>query len=134
MDNTTRAPDAQLSAYLSQLRSSGLLYKPASLALSGSLVALARHPPRDMASSSRTNERKALDLSHHLSELAKRRQVSPLKGIFKYAFKPGIIMLAGGADHHSVGRRGVLTWPWRLIQVFRLRTTSPFTQSRPTCL
>ena len=38
----------------------------------------------------------AIDLSHHLSELAKARQLSPLKGLARYFGKPGIISLAGG--------------------------------------
>ncbi|KAJ7700049.1 pyridoxal phosphate-dependent transferase [Mycena rosella] len=38
----------------------------------------------------------ALDLSHHLSDLAKARQTSPLKGLFRYWGKPGLISLAGG--------------------------------------
>lgn len=38
---------------------------------------------------------KAIDLSHHLSDLAKARQVSPLKGLQKY-FKPDAIQFAGG--------------------------------------
>lgn len=38
----------------------------------------------------------AIDLSHHLSELSKRRELSPLKGLAKYFGQPGIISLAGG--------------------------------------
>ncbi|KAJ7498959.1 pyridoxal phosphate-dependent transferase [Mycena latifolia] len=38
----------------------------------------------------------AIDLSHHLSDLAKARQTSPLKGLQKYWGKPGLISLAGG--------------------------------------
>ena len=38
----------------------------------------------------------AIDLSHHLSELSKRRKTSPLKGMQKYMTKPGTLMLAGG--------------------------------------
>jgi aromatic amino acid aminotransferase I len=45
---------------------------------------------------SNTSERKALDHTHHLSQLAIRRDVSPLKGLFKYAGKPGMLILAGG--------------------------------------
>jgi len=41
-------------------------------------------------------ERKAIDLSHHLSELSKARPVSPLKGLARYLGKPGLVMLAGG--------------------------------------
>ncbi|KAF8524564.1 PLP-dependent transferase [Hysterangium stoloniferum] len=38
---------------------------------------------------------KSVNLSHHLSETAKGRKVSPLKGIQKH-IKPGAIMMAGG--------------------------------------
>ncbi|KAF9247270.1 pyridoxal phosphate-dependent transferase [Melanogaster broomeanus] len=38
---------------------------------------------------------KAVDLSHHLSELSKARELSPLKGLQKY-FVPGTLSLAGG--------------------------------------
>lgn len=48
-------------------------------------------------------ERKALDHSHHLSELAIRRGVSPLKGLFKYAAKPGMLVLAGGKYYYVIG-------------------------------
>lgn len=39
---------------------------------------------------------KAIDLSHHLSDLAKARKPSPLKSLAKYFGKPGLISLAGG--------------------------------------
>lgn len=39
---------------------------------------------------------KSIDLSHHLSDLAKARAVSPLKGFFKYYGRPGILALGGG--------------------------------------
>lgn len=38
----------------------------------------------------------AIDLSHHLSAVAKRRVQSPLKGLQKYYGKPGVLSLAGG--------------------------------------
>ncbi|KAM0751020.1 PLP-dependent transferase [Meredithblackwellia eburnea MCA 4105] len=38
----------------------------------------------------------AIDLSHHLSQLSRERMQSPLKGMYKYFTRPGIIMLAGG--------------------------------------
>jgi aromatic amino acid aminotransferase I / 2-aminoadipate transaminase len=41
-------------------------------------------------------QNKAIDLSHHLSNLAVRRQVSPLKGLAKYMGNPNMIALAGG--------------------------------------
>lgn len=37
--------------------------------------------------------RMAIDLSHHLSELAKARRLSPLKTFSKYMGLPGIISL-----------------------------------------
>jgi aromatic amino acid aminotransferase I len=39
---------------------------------------------------------KSIDLSHHLSDLAKRRVDSPLKTFYKYYGRPGILPLAGG--------------------------------------
>ncbi|GAA5977010.1 hypothetical protein JCM10908_004820 [Rhodotorula pacifica] len=38
----------------------------------------------------------SIDLSHHLSELAKARISSPLKGLYKYFTQPGMLSLAGG--------------------------------------
>ena len=38
----------------------------------------------------------ALDLSHHLSDIASARVPSPLKIFQRYWGKPGIISLAGG--------------------------------------
>lgn len=37
-------------------------------------------------------------MSHHLSDLAKARNVSPLKGFFKY-YTPDVLALAGGVPH-----------------------------------
>ncbi|GJJ07013.1 hypothetical protein Clacol_001211 [Clathrus columnatus] len=39
---------------------------------------------------------KSIDLSHHLSNLAKSRNVSPLKDLQKYIQRPGLIQMAGG--------------------------------------
>lgn len=57
----------------------------------------------DPGSSSRTiftmeavNKQNAIDLSHHLSDVARARGVSPLKALQKYFGQPGIISLAGG--------------------------------------
>ncbi|SCV73613.1 BQ2448_6043 [Microbotryum intermedium] len=38
----------------------------------------------------------AIDLSHHLSLLARSRMSSPLKAMYKYYTRPGMLMLAGG--------------------------------------
>lgn len=38
----------------------------------------------------------AIDLTHHISDLAKRRQVSPLKGLQKFILNKDTIVLAGG--------------------------------------
>ncbi|KAJ7507762.1 pyridoxal phosphate-dependent transferase [Mycena galericulata] len=38
----------------------------------------------------------AIDLSHHLSQLSRARQTSPLKGLAKYLGQPGLLILAGG--------------------------------------
>lgn len=42
---------------------------------------------------------KAIDLSHHLSELSKSRMPSPLKGLARYWGRPGLISLAGGVSY-----------------------------------
>ena len=47
-------------------------------------------------------QNKAIDLSHHLSDVSKARLVSPLKGLAKYMGNPNLITLAGG-EHDSVG-------------------------------
>ncbi|KZT71526.1 PLP-dependent transferase [Daedalea quercina L-15889] len=39
---------------------------------------------------------KAIDLSHHLSDVSRARETSPLKGLSKFLGKPGLIVLAGG--------------------------------------
>ncbi len=39
---------------------------------------------------------KAIDLSHHLSDVSRARGVSPLKGLARYLERPGMISLAGG--------------------------------------
>lgn len=79
---------------------------------------------------------KAIDLSHHLSDLSRARQPSPLKGLAKYFGKEGLISLAGGmpapsyfpfADvsanvlvHDSFAintseRNSSISWIWRLF-------------------
>lgn len=45
---------------------------------------------------------KAIDLSHHLSELANNRLPSPLKAFYRYMSKPGMISLGGGMEHCQV--------------------------------
>ncbi|KAG5637783.1 hypothetical protein H0H81_003284 [Sphagnurus paluster] len=41
----------------------------------------------------------AMDLSHHLSNIARARTTSPLKGLQEYFGRPGMISLAGGLPH-----------------------------------
>lgn len=48
------------------------------------------------------SERKAVDLSHHLSLVARSRMPSPLKDILSYMHLPGMISLAGGLPHPSL--------------------------------
>jgi hypothetical protein len=43
-----------------------------------------------------SSQGEAVDLSHHLSRVARERMLSPLKGLQKYFDKPGVISLAGG--------------------------------------
>ena len=80
---------------------------------------------------------KAIDLSHHLTEVSKSRETSPLKGLARYFGKPGIISLAGGmpspvyfpvaslsaetlafdsfATTPSVSSESNVSWFWRLF-------------------
>ena len=68
---------------------------------------------------------KAIDLSHHLSDLSRARQTSPLKGLAKYFGRPGLISLAGGKSRACL--------PWlrnsECVQVCRARHTSPSARS-----
>ncbi|KAK1224386.1 hypothetical protein PQX77_012682 [Marasmius sp. AFHP31] len=43
----------------------------------------------------------ALDLSHHLSDVARQRNPSPLKFLMKYMGRPGIISLVGGLPNEN---------------------------------
>ncbi|GAA5856155.1 hypothetical protein JCM8547_003007 [Rhodosporidiobolus lusitaniae] len=49
-----------------------------------------------ISNSSLDDKPNAIDLSDHLSVLAKSRMQSPLKGLYKYFQRPGILILAGG--------------------------------------
>ena len=51
---------------------------------------------------------KAIDLSHHISEVANARKISPLKGLQKYQGRPGLISLAGGMYLRYCPRRPLL--------------------------
>ncbi|GAA6006112.1 hypothetical protein JCM10207_000527 [Rhodosporidiobolus poonsookiae] len=53
-------------------------------------------PLASAASSPTSDLPSAIDLSHHLSDLAKARLSSPLKGLYKYFQRPGMLMFAGG--------------------------------------
>ncbi|KIY71393.1 aromatic aminotransferase Aro8 [Cylindrobasidium torrendii FP15055 ss-10] len=44
----------------------------------------------------------AIDLSHHLSLLARSRKASPLKDILAYLHYPGMVSLAGGLPHPAL--------------------------------
>ncbi|PSR73704.1 hypothetical protein PHLCEN_2v10623 [Hermanssonia centrifuga] len=81
-------------------------------------------------------QQKAIDLSHHLSDLSRARLVSPLKGLAKYMGNPNLIALAGGMPHpsyfpfadisasalvpdsfslESTPRESALSWVWKLF-------------------
>ncbi|KDR83779.1 hypothetical protein GALMADRAFT_110657 [Galerina marginata CBS 339.88] len=88
----------------------------------------------------------AIDLSHHLSVLARNRGISPLKGLHKYFGQPGILNLAGGlpspdyfpfntvkadilvSDSFSTkstsGTKSPLSWIWSLFSGGQ-ETTAP---------
>ncbi|GAA5913791.1 hypothetical protein JCM6882_007700 [Rhodosporidiobolus microsporus] len=54
-------------------------------------------PPRRTNSDGTSSDKPdSIDLSHHLSDLAKARLTSPLKGLYKYFNRPGMLMFAGG--------------------------------------
>ncbi|OCH95918.1 PLP-dependent transferase [Obba rivulosa] len=86
---------------------------------------------------------KAIDLSHHLSELSKARQTSPLKGLAKFFGQPGLISLAGGMPSEAyfpfaniggdalipdsfavktAGQESSLSWFWKLFGKTKERT------------
>ena len=52
---------------------------------------------------------KSIDLSHHLSDVAKARRPSPLKTLAKYLYNPGLIPLAGGSYLVATGSAEKLT-------------------------
>lgn len=49
---------------------------------------------------------KAIDLSHHLSNVSRARGLSPLKGLARYLERPGLISLAGGEHRPCVSDGG----------------------------
>ncbi|KAG8813589.1 hypothetical protein FRC18_002391 [Serendipita sp. 400] len=51
----------------------------------------------------------ALDFSHHISELGKARRPFPIKSVFKYFGRPGLLAMAGGKPCLS-NPFGFLTW------------------------
>ncbi|EPS98782.1 hypothetical protein FOMPIDRAFT_1024508 [Fomitopsis schrenkii] len=92
---------------------------------------------------------KAIDLSHHLSDVSRARQTSPLKGLGKYNGRPGLISLAGGLpsvayfpfsaisgdalDPNSFSLKpseqdtSSLSWFWKLFSRANKEKTSPIT-------
>ncbi|KAI0355373.1 PLP-dependent transferase [Trametes cingulata] len=97
-----------------------------------------------MASSEK--RQKAIDLSHHLSDLARARETSPLKGLARYVGRPGVISLAGGmpspdyfpfagisgdalvSESFSVSKAqpesSGLSWLWKLFGARKEKTTT----------
>ncbi|KAH9855019.1 PLP-dependent transferase [Lenzites betulinus] len=99
-----------------------------------------------MASSEK--QQKSVDLSHHLSELARARATSPLKGIGRLFERPGMISLAGGmpnpdyfpfaaisgdalvSDSFAVNNQpseSSLSWLWKLFGSSRKEKTNAIT-------
>lgn len=70
---------------------------------------------------------KAIDLSHHLSHLAKARIESPLKNLQKYIERPGLISMAGGTlfngmssstnEKYKIGAPDPLLFPFENIHI-----------------
>ncbi|PCH40915.1 PLP-dependent transferase [Wolfiporia cocos MD-104 SS10] len=98
-------------------------------------------------------QQKAIDLSHHLSDLSRARITSPLKGLAKYYGRPGLISLAGGLPSEnyfpfsSVGgeilapdsftlnpseQGSSLSWLWKLFGRSSKEKTSTITIPRFT--
>ena len=63
-----------------------------------------------------SSQGEAVDLSHHLSKVARERTLSPLKGLQRYYGKPGMISLAGGWIYFVPLRITRLTISLRIIQ------------------
>ncbi|TFY57906.1 hypothetical protein EVJ58_g6740 [Rhodofomes roseus] len=91
---------------------------------------------------------KAIDLSHHLSDISRARETSPLKGLGKYFGRPGLISLAGGlpseayfpfsgisgdalvADSFSLKpteQESSLSWIWKLFSRTNKEKTNTIT-------
>lgn len=89
---------------------------------------------------------KAIDLSHHLSEVSRARTTSPLKGLSKYFGRPGLISLAGGLPSEdyfpfdsvaadvlvpdsfslkATGKDSSLSWFWKLFGTSSKTKTTP---------
>ncbi len=69
----------------------------------------------------------AIDLSHHLSTLARNRVQSPLKGLQRYYGKPGILSLAGGKPLSKCPVRQYTHRP-AVPQVYRILHIFPLTK------
>ncbi|KAG8812930.1 hypothetical protein FRC17_001750 [Serendipita sp. 399] len=61
----------------------------------------------------------ALDFSHHISELAKARKPFPIKTVFKYYGRPGLLAMAGGLPHPQY-------FPFETLQTSLLRADAFF--------
>lgn len=103
-------------------------------------------------SSEKRSTSNAIDLSHHLSDLAKNRTESPLKGMWKYMGKPGLIVMAGGTPHpnyfpfaavHADGlptdsfavdssRASSLSWLWNMFGTKEKKTIPITVPKYPT--
>ncbi|GAA5942774.1 aminotransferase-like domain-containing protein [Sporobolomyces koalae] len=71
----------------------------------------------------------AIDLSHHLSSLAKNRVPSPLKGMYKYFVRPGILQLAGGVPNPAVFPFETITCTSLKSNTFKTAPTPGYVQS-----
>jgi hypothetical protein len=57
-------------------------------------------PPPTKKDSTMANTHADIDLSHHLSDIARNLRPNPLKAMYKYWGTPGLIELAGGEQRH----------------------------------
>ncbi|KAH8824728.1 pyridoxal phosphate-dependent transferase [Flagelloscypha sp. PMI_526] len=93
----------------------------------------------------------AIDLSHHISEISKRRGESPLKGLQRWMGQPDIIMMAGGMPNPDYfpfaklsaeglvpesfpvkgsTKTSALSWFWNLFSSQRPEKTVPVSVSK----
>lgn len=78
-----------------------------------------------------TNKPKAIDLSHHLSDVSRAREQSPLKGLQRFLGNPNLISLAGGMPNAAYFPVSTLEADTLVSDSFSLKS-SDFSTSSPS--